>query len=228
MSEVIMRYTLNSVLSAFSMLALAGCSMTHITQQQQNTNTRVDVSTQHEQTPEMLSSAKVDVHDEYDSSQQFMPLNHHQTLVNYVEQMALDLVDTLESGNDTNAHLNIAVTTLVNLDATLNNTNQLGNQISETLIHQLQKFGYGVVDFKTTETIDVNSRGDFVLSRDIAKLNEDQMASHVLAGTLIYRRNGVAVNARVINIDTKQVVATSRKLIPLYVLNKEDIYLSSN
>ena len=54
------------------------------------------------------------------------------------------------------------------------------------------------------------------------------MASHVLAGTLIYRHDAVVVNTRVINAHTKKIVASSRKLIPIYVLNKEDIYLSSN
>jgi len=67
-----------------------------------------------------------------------------------------------------------------------------------------------------------------VLSRDIEKLSESSMANYVLAGTLIYRPNGVAVNTRVINVHSKHIVASSRKLIPLYVLNKEDIYLSSN
>ncbi len=159
---------------------------------------------------------------------QFTPLQHHKTLANYVEQMALDLVDTLEFESDTDTNINIAVTTLVDLDSSLTKSNQLGNQISETLIHQLQKFGYGVVDFKTTQTIDVNSRGDFAFSRDIEKLSEEQMASHVLAGTLIYRNDAVVVNTRVINAHTKKIVASSRKLIPIYVLNKEDIYLSSN
>ena len=216
----------NRFIVFFALANLAGCAFT-----QNNESAEINTSSTTQVNYDLASMRKIA---EQKSTQndangnQFTPLQHHKTLANYVEQMALDLVDTLEFESDTNTNINIAVTTLVDLDSSLTKSNQLGNQISETLIHQLQKFGYGVVDFKTTETIDVNSRGDFVLSRDIAKLNEDQMASHVLAGTLIYRRNGVAVNARVINIDTKQVVATSRKLIPLYVLNKEDIYLSSN
>ncbi|WP_289053119.1 FlgO family outer membrane protein, partial [uncultured Pseudoalteromonas sp.] len=165
---------------------------------------------------------------EYDTVRQFTPLKHHKTLANYVEQMALDLVDTLEAEAPDNNSINIAVTTIVDLDASLNKSNQLGNQLAETFIHQLQKFGYGVVDFKTMDNIDVSNRGDFVLSRDIEKLSESSMANYVLAGTLIYRPNGVAVNTRVINVHSKHIVASSRKLIPLYVLNKEDIYLSSN
>jgi TolB-like protein len=170
----------------------------------------------------------VQPNNDYDASKPFKPVKHHKTLVNYVEQMALDLVDTLEYDTESDTQVNIAVSTLVNFDSSLNKSNQLGNQISETLIHQLQKFGYSVVDFKTTSTIDVNSRGDFVFSRNIKKLSEDHMASHILAGTLIYRQNGIVINTRIINVNTKQIVASSREFIPQYVLSKEDIYLSSN
>ena len=177
----------------------------------------------------MLKAVKTDGEKKVYNSHQFTPYSHHKTLVNYVEQIALDLADTLDTKSDEhNSNIHVAVTTIVDLDSSLNNSNQLGNQISETLIHQLQKFGYSVVDFKTRENIEVNSRGDFAFSRNITQLNQDQMASHVLAGTLIYRQNGIIVNTRVINVKTKQIVASSRKLIPLYVLNKEDIYLSSN
>lgn len=227
-----MYYKLTNTLVAFTLLGLGGCSIAQTQNQNHehvettNSRTNFDVNAVYEQ-KQIAHNAQIQ--NEYDSSKQFIPGKHHKTLANYVEQMALDLVDTLESENDEDTpNINIAVTTLVDLDASLNNSNQLGNQISETLIHQLQKFGYSVVDFKTTDTIDVNNRGDFAFSRDIAKLSEDQMASHVLAGTLIYRHNGVIVNTRVINVKTKQIAASSRKLIPLYVLDKEDIYLSSN
>lgn len=224
MSEAIMGYKLNSVTALFILLVLAGCSTAGNNKQVKTNNagTHFDINARYEHAQGLQTQS------EYDSSQQFIPLKHHKTLVNYVEQMALDLVDTLESGSELEESINIAVTSIVDLDATLNNSNQLGNQISETFIHQLQKFGYGVVDFKTSDAINVNRRGDFVFSRDIKNLSKKHMASHVLGGTLIYRANGVTVNTRVINVNNKQVVASSRKFIPIYVLNKEDIYLSSN
>ncbi|XQF92290.1 FlgO family outer membrane protein [Pseudoalteromonas espejiana] len=211
-------------------LALTGCSITQNNEHNENVNTRSDytVVTQSSQPTPVYANQSVQQQSEYDTARHFSPIKHHKRLVNYVEQMALDLVDTLESEAQDNNSINIAVTTIVDLDASLNKSNQLGNQIAESFIHQLQKFGYGVVDFKAMNSIDVSNRGDFVLSRDIEKLSESSMANYVLAGTLIYRPNGVAVNTRVINVHSKHVVATSRKLIPLYVLNKEDIYLSSN
>jgi len=217
---------LNRFIVFFALANLTGCAFT-----QNNESAEMNASSTTQvnyDLASMLKTAEQKSTQDDANGNQFTPFQHHKTLANYVEQMALDLVDTLEFESDTDTNINIAVTTLVDLDSSLTKSNQLGNQISETLIHQLQKFGYGVVDFKTTQTIDVNSRGDFAFSRDIEKLSEEQMASHVLAGTLIYRHDAVVVNTRVINAHTKKIVASSRKLIPIYVLNKEDIYLSSN
>jgi len=169
----------------------------------------------------MAQMQRNDEQEQYADTTQFNPNKHHKTLVNYVEQMALDLVDTMQTELDTS----IAVTSFVDLDATLNNSNQLGNQLSESFIHQLQKFGYGIVDFKTTDYIAVNARGDFVFSRDIEQLADKHIASHVLSGTLIYRSSGVEVNARIIDINSKRVIASSNKTLPYYVLNNADIHL---
>lgn len=168
----------------------------------------------------MLMNVPMDV-DQEDlmANQVYSPHSHHIKLANYVEQMALDLADTMMSDQV----INIAVVSFVDLDKTLQKSSQLGNQLSETFIHQLQKFGYGVVDFKTTGQVVVTHFGDFVFSRDLKDLSEEQVASHVLSGTLLYRTNGVEVNARVIDIKTKRVVASSTKLVPNYVLHSASI-----
>ncbi|HEA16863.1 MAG TPA: flagellar biosynthesis protein FlgO [Pseudoalteromonas prydzensis] len=194
---------------------LSACSMTNNTAEPvQSTTSRYDLT-------QMLKQVQMNSAEPLENSAQFSPNKHHKTLVNYVEQMALDLVDTMQTELDTS----IAVTSFVDLDATLNNSNQLGNQLSESFIHQLQKFGYGIVDFKTTDHIAMNARGDFVFSRDIEQLANQRIASHVLSGTLIYRSNGVEVNARIIDITSKRVVASSNKILPYYVLNNADIHL---
>lgn len=198
-------------------ITLAGCHMTQAnTEAPKVPNTGTAQTIAHDA---MLVAAKEQQNAEAHNTRRFIPYQHHKTLVNYVEQMALDLVDTMQQESD----LGIAVTSFVDFDASLNNSNQLGNQIAESMLHQLQKFGYGVIDFKTRDAISINNRGDFVFSRDIDELAKKRIASHVLAGTLMYRRNGVEVNARIINVDTKQVIATSQKIIPNYVLQSEQI-----
>ena len=173
----------------------------------------------------MAQMQQNDEQEQYADTTQFNPNKHHKSLVNYVEQMALDLTDTMQVAPQDAA---IAVTSFVDLDASLTTASQLGNHLSETFIHQLQKFGYSAVDFKTANLITVNKQGDFAFTRNTRKLAGTNIASHVLSGTLIYRADGVVINARVINIENKRLAASSRTFIPLYVLNKEDIYLSSN
>jgi len=174
---------------------------------------------------QIMAQVQNNEHEKYVDPTKFMPNKHHKTLASYVEQMALRMTDNMQVLPENAA---IAVTSFVDLDSSLNTASQLGNQLSETFMNQLQKFGYTAVDFKTVDLITASNQGDFAFTRDTRKLTSKNIASHVLSGTLIYRENGVVVNARVINIKNKRLVASSRVFIPLYVLNKEDIYLSSN
>ncbi|KPH63854.1 FlgO family outer membrane protein [Pseudoalteromonas porphyrae] len=199
--------------SSVAILLLAGCNLFDGSAKAQ--------PTQNDHLDQRISQAEEKEGKAYQDSTQFTPLKHHKTLVNYVEQIALDLVDTMLTDED----ISIGVASFVDLDAHLNNSSQLGNQLSESFIHQLQKFGYGVVDFKTTDHVLVNKRGDFVFSRDIEKLARRHLASHVLSGTLIYRGNGVEVNTRIIDVNSKRVVASSQKILPYFVLNNADINL---
>ncbi|CAH9065976.1 hypothetical protein PSECIP111951_03505 [Pseudoalteromonas holothuriae] len=202
-------------------LTLGGCQLLNNTQapiaQQQVAPSQIDVlyHEAHEQ-------QQADELQSLPNSRRFSPVIHNLQLANYVEQMALDLVDNLYSEQE----VNIAVTSFVDFDNNLRTTNQLGNQLAETFIHQLQKFGYGVVDFKATQSVSVTKGGDFSFSRRSKALTSKKIASHVLSGTMIYRSTGVEVNARVIDIDSKQVVASTRKIVPTYVLHNADIALS--
>lgn len=103
----------------------------------------------------MAQMQQNDEQEQYADTTQFNPNKHHKSLVNYVEQMALDLTDTMQVAPQDAA---IAVTSFVDLDASLTTASQLGNQLSETFIHQLQKFGYSAVDFKTANLITVNEQ----------------------------------------------------------------------
>ncbi|MFQ3288062.1 MAG: hypothetical protein ACI93V_000273, partial [Alteromonadaceae bacterium] len=59
----------------------------------------------------------------------------------------------------------IAVASFVDLKD-LESTNWLGNQLSESFVHELQRHGLLIVDFKTTGNIRVTKEGDYVFSRD--------------------------------------------------------------
>ncbi|KZN65708.1 hypothetical protein N473_11825 [Pseudoalteromonas luteoviolacea CPMOR-1] len=145
----------------------------------------------------------------------FVTYAHNKQLSNYAGQIALELSDSM-SGIAPNA---VAITSFVSFDRSLRRSNQLGNQLAESMIHQFQKMGYPALDFKSHRGIAVTTNGDFILSRDAKKLPKDLAPSHVLTGTMIYRDRGVEVNTRLLDFDSRLVIASSNVVIPYFILH---------
>ncbi|PAJ75155.1 hypothetical protein CJF42_06595 [Pseudoalteromonas sp. NBT06-2] len=142
-------------------------------------------------------------------------INNTKLLSEYVEQMAMGLMDSFQAhAPDTK----IAVTSFVDLNDDLQSTNMLGNQISESFLYEMQQYGIPVIDFKVMEYIEVNKKGDFVFSRDYQQLTESLKADYILSGTLIYTAAGVVVNARIVNMFSKVIIASAKGLIPSFIL----------
>ena len=126
----------------------------------------------------------------------------------------------LESSAFVNAKTPVAVASFVNLKD-LESTNWLGNQIAENFVHELQRHGLVVIDFKTTGHIRVTKEGDYIFSRDWKELPERQIIDYVVAGTMMEQEDGILVNARMIGIQSRVVVATAQSFIPLWALGEE-------
>ncbi|MCJ8320770.1 MAG: FlgO family outer membrane protein [Colwellia sp.] len=126
----------------------------------------------------------------------------------------------LESSSFVTTETPVAVASFVDLKD-LESTNWLGNQLAESFIHELQRHGLIVVDFKTTGHIRVTSEGDYVFSRDWKELPERQIIDYVVTGTMIEQKGGILVNARMIGIKSKVVVASSQSFIPAWVIGDE-------
>jgi TolB-like protein len=128
----------------------------------------------------------------------------------------------LESSSFVNTKTPVAVASFVDLKD-LESTNWLGNQLSESFVHELQRHGLLIVDFKTTGNIRVTKNGDYVFSRDWQELPERQIIDYVVTGTMTEQADGVIVNARMIGIQSKVVVATAQAFIPAWVIGDEFI-----
>ncbi len=126
----------------------------------------------------------------------------------------------LESSAFVNAKTPVAVASFVNLND-LESTNWLGNQLAESFVHELQRHGLVIVDFKTTGHIRVTKEGDYVFSRDWKELPERQIIDYVVAGTMMEQENGILINARMIGMQSKVVVATAQSFIPSWVIGEE-------
>ncbi|MDT0593956.1 FlgO family outer membrane protein [Glaciecola petra] len=146
--------------------------------------------------------------------QRFSPFFTYKSVQDYAGQLAMDLV---KNGRGLNTNLMIGVSSFVKLDRTLQNTTILGNQLAEYSISEMQQFGLTVIDHKLMPAIQVTSRGDLAFSRDVIQLANKRVMDHVLSGTMIEKADGVFVNARIISLQTNQVVSSASVLIPRFV-----------
>jgi TolB-like protein len=126
----------------------------------------------------------------------------------------------LASSSFVNAKTPVAVASFVDLK-NLESTNWLGNQLAESFVHELQRHGLVVIDYKTTGHIRVTKTGDFVFSRDWQELPERQIIDYIVSGTMVEQQDGILVNARMIGIQSKVVVATAQSFIPSWVLGDD-------
>jgi TolB-like protein len=152
-----------------------------------------------------------------DQKQMFGSHNGPKKNINhYVRGMMQDLASNLKYVNQNTP---LAVASFVFLDDKYDEGTLLGNQISESFMHELYQYGIPVIDFKTTGFMRVTPKGDFVFSRDYLELDEEQNFQYVMAGTLVNHKGGVLVNVRVIGLQSKAVVGSAQGLIPQVVLD---------
>ena len=142
------------------------------------------------------------------------PLTKH--IGDYVKNMTQDLIANMEYVNNKTA---IGVTHFALLDTDLQQTDLLGRQMAESFVHELHKFRVPVIDFKATEYIRITEGGDFVLSLDYLELSSSLPIEYVLTGTMTKHQGGVLVNARILGMESRAVVASAQMLVPFYVVD---------
>ena len=142
------------------------------------------------------------------------PLAKH--VGDYVKNMAQDLIGNMEY---VSTKTPIAVTHFALLDSDLQETNLLGHQMAESFVHELHKFRIPVIDFKATDYIRVTESGDFFLTRDYLELSANLPMEYILTGTLTKHQGGYLVNARILGLNSKAVVASAQTLVPFYVVD---------
>ncbi|MCY7296569.1 FlgO family outer membrane protein [Alteromonas sp. a30] len=142
------------------------------------------------------------------------PLTKH--VGDYVQNMAQDLISNMEYLTDKTP---VGVTHFALIDSDLQKTNLLGYQLSESFMHELHKFRIPVIDFKATNYIRVTPTGDFLLSRDFLELKEKVEIEYILTGTMTKHQGGYLVNARILGLESKAVVASAQMMIPFYIVD---------
>ena len=146
----------------------------------------------------------------YSGSQFFLLRMPKHTLDFFLEDLAEEL---LQTNNYLTSRTPIAIVSFVDIEE-LDDTNWLGNSLSEGMIYQMQRRGFSVIDYKNTGAIRVTEKGDFVLSRNWKELDPEQQIDYVLTGTMLRQGGGVLINARVIGMRSRVVVASAQGFLP--------------
>jgi TolB-like protein len=147
--------------------------------------------------------------------QGFSPSQTHKRLNDYASQLAMELMDNATRLTQQDM---VGVTSFVRLNESLGDSTVLGNQLSEYLIAELQDFGLAIVDFKMAGGVTITPYGDFVLSRKANALAKQVSMDHVVTGTIIEDDRGVRINARIVSMQNKQVVASANIYIPAFIV----------
>jgi TolB-like protein len=134
----------------------------------------------------------------------------------YVEQIATDLLQNMlvPVGG-----ASVGITSFVEFSTNLSSINMVGAILAEEFIFELQRNGIMVIDYKVQDSVEVKGSGDFIFSRNNTKLTLNGVMKYVLVGTLIYNKQGIWVNARIVDIESKEVVSSAKKLVPYFILD---------
>ena len=134
----------------------------------------------------------------------------------YVRGIMHGLVDNLQYVTNETP---IGVASFVFVDSKLDETSVLGQQISESFMHEIHQFGIPVVDYKVTDFIRITNDGDFIFSRDVNELSDKVAIDYILSGTIVRHQAGYLINARIIGLQSKAIVASAQGFIPSDVAN---------
>ncbi|CAH0534143.1 hypothetical protein VST7929_02044 [Vibrio stylophorae] len=148
--------------------------------------------------------------EEYSGAGYLLDYTPRHTLDYFVQGMADQLV---ASNQYLTPRTPIAITSFVEVQ-NLEETDWLGNTVSEAFMYQMQQRGFTVIDFKATGSIQVTPDGDFALSRNWEELAQSQQVDYVLTGTMLRQSGGVMINARIVGIRSRVVVASAQGFLP--------------
>jgi len=142
--------------------------------------------------------------------------NNNSGIEGHVRGLVADMAVNMRSIDPSKA---IAVTSFVFSNSNYESTNKLGYMLADTFMKELHQFGFITLDFKVTDFIRITPQGDFSLSRDYLDLQGEFTVDYVLVGTMTDYKAGYILQARIVNIKNKKILATGQSFITYKLVN---------
>ncbi|MEA3316057.1 MAG: FlgO family outer membrane protein [Campylobacterota bacterium] len=131
----------------------------------------------------------------------------HKTIDDTVVELSNRLLATSRIASDDYGEL--AITSFVDLNQ-LNKTTKFGRTLAESMFDELFGKGFHVEDIRGTNSITVNSEGEYFITRDINKLHKNIRNKYILVGTYSKFKSNILINARILDNQSGKVVASAR------------------
>lgn len=91
----------------------------------------------------------------------------------------------------------------------------LGHQLEQGLMTEALRRGLITQDYKISNDIIIDSHSDRVLSRQLDHLSKQKLdVDFFVSGTITEQQHGAVVNARVVHVKSKDVIAAATKFFP--------------
>jgi hypothetical protein len=104
----------------------------------------------------------------------------------------------------------------------------IGLQIQESFITLGTQAGLKIIEYKTMSSIKLQQSSDVMLSRDIKHLHNKVNAQYFLTGTYSIQENSLLVNARLIELNSQNVVAAATDYIPMVTSQSKQKLIQNN
>lgn len=139
----------------------------------------------------------------------------------HTSEFADELFGTFRFRNMNRSQYRFAVATFVPVDTLKHNSNKqhhlqiLGLQLEQGMMTEVARRGYIAQDYKATNNIIVEGESDRVFSREVEALSRrHEHVDFYLSGTIAETEKGAVVNARIIDVESKDVVAAATRYFP--------------
>ena len=108
----------------------------------------------------------------------------------------------------------VVVCTFVELKR-LTRTSSLGRHVAEQMLREVQQRHYGVVELRKGQAVRIDERlGEFGLAREPAEIGQTAAAGAMLTGTYSVVKDGLVLNARIIDNRSGRLLSAATKVLP--------------
>jgi hypothetical protein len=146
----------------------------------------------------------------------YVPRSHEGNLHGHVERLARQLFDT---ANVIDVTSTVAIGTFLPAKTLkLDSDSELSSisiQLQESFSTLVTQVGLTVIEYKSLPGVMVTESADIMLSRDVSKLGGGVSVQYLLTGNYIQQENSLIVNAKLINVLDKSLVAAATDYVPL-------------